>query len=365
VSAEVLHLDIDVQRGAFRLALDETLALDGVTAILGRSGSGKTTLLRAIAGLEMPRSGQIALGETVWFDAEDNISIPAHRRDVGYVFQDARLFEHLDVRGNLDFAAKRALKAGRAPDLDWAVHAAGLAPLIDRSVSTLSGGETRRVALARALLTCPDLLLLDEPLSGLDRAARREILPFLRALPRETACPILYVSHDMEEVAALAQTVVVLDAGKVAASGPIMAVAHSLDLGPLTGSDAPAALVESRLSQQDEAAGLTRLSIGNQGIALPYIPGLGEGEPVRLFVDARDVSIALARPDAISIRNILSASVAGLRPGADGVHVDVELVTGASRLWSRITRSACEDLSLSEGKAVFALIKSVRLAGDL
>lgn len=364
MSSETLLLKLALKRGDFRLALDETLALSGVTAVLGQSGSGKTSLLRAIAGLERIETGKICFGDTVWADVESGVHVPAHRRGVGYVFQEARLFEHLTVQGNLDFAAKRARKAGETPDMDRAVRATGLEGLLDRRPSTLSGGESRRVALARALVSCPRLLLLDEPLNGLDRAARRNILPFLRGLPKEAGCPILYVSHDIEEVGVLADQLLVLDQGRAVANGPILEVARSLDLGPLREADAPAALVEAKVADPAGRAGLGRLDLGGEALLVPVPVGVGAGERVRLFIDARDVSIALERPVGISIRNILGARIVSISNGEAERDADVELAVGESRFWSRITRAACEELGLAAGQTVFALIKSVRLAGE-
>lgn len=364
MSSETLLLKLALQRGDFQLVLDEALALSGVTAVLGRSGSGKTSLLRAIAGLERIEAGKIRFGESVWADTHVGVHVPAHRRGVGYVFQDARLFSHLSVQGNLDFAAKRARKAGEAPDMERALRATGLEELLERRIETLSGGESRRVALARALLSSPRLLLLDEPLNGLDRAAQRAILPFLRALPRKAGCPILYVSHDIEEVGVLADQVLVLDQGRALASGPILDVARSLDLGPLRDAEAPAALVEARVAGQDESAGLTRLDLGGETLLVPFLEGAGAGEPVRLFIDARDVSIALERPSGLSIRNILATRIVSVEMSQSGLDADIELSAGGHRFVSRVTRAACEDLRLAPGQEIFALIKSVRLAGE-
>ena len=364
MSSDGLYLSLTLRRGGFRLSLTEMLTLSGVPAVLGRSGSGKTSLLRAIAGLDPVEAGQIRFGDTVWDDQKKGVHVPAHRRGVGYVFQEARLFSHLTVQGNLDFAAKRARKAGETPDMDRAVRAAGLDGLLDRRPETLSGGESRRVALARALVSCPRLLLLDEPLNGLDRAARRTILPFLRALPNEAGCPILYVSHDIEEVGVLADQVLVLDKGRAVANGPILDVAQSLDLGPLREADAPAALVEARVADPPGQAGLGRLDLGGEALLVPVPEGVSAGERVRLFIDARDVSIALERPAGISIRNILGTRIVSISNGEAGRDADIELAIGESRFWSRITRAACEELGLEAGQTVFALIKSVRLAGD-
>lgn len=364
MSAETLSINMALRRGDFRLSLDETLPLGGVTAVLGRSGCGKTSLLRAIAGLEPIEKGQISLGGRMLCDTSAGTHVPAHRRGVGYVFQDARLFSHLDVAGNLGFAARRARKAGAEPDVERAIRATGIGALLERRPDTLSGGESRRVALARSLVSVPYLLLLDEPLSGLDRAARRAILPFLRALPEEAGCPILYVSHDIEEVAVLADHVLVLDAGQAVANGPILEVARRLDLGPLREADAPAALIEAAIAEHDPRTGLARLDFNGQHMFAAQPGTVAAGSRVRLLIDARDVSLARERPASISIRNILKARIEAISAAGPDEDVDVELALGASRFWSRITQAARDDLGLETGEDIYALIKTVRLAGQ-
>ena len=349
MSADLLHLDFKLRRPGFKLEVDKTLLLDGVTAVFGPSGSGKTTLLRAIAGLELPDEGCIRFGDAVWFDSAAGNVLSAHRRNVAYVFQDVRLFSHLDVRGNLDFAARRAARAGRSPDFETAVEASGIGSLLERPAASLSGGESRRVALTRAILSCPDLLLLDEPLTGLDRAARRAILPYLRELPERSRCPVLYVSHDLEEVAALASQIVVIDSGQVSASGPVAEVSRTLDLGPL--SDAA-------------GGGLMRLTIGDVPVYLPAARDARSGETVRLFIDARDVAIALRPPGPVSIRNVLPAHVHRIVSKDISAEVLIDLEVGGAIIRAQITRAALEDLSLETGQAVHALMKSMRLAGD-
>ncbi|WP_182482161.1 molybdenum ABC transporter ATP-binding protein [Henriciella barbarensis] len=364
MSADRLSLDIALARKTFSLNVRETLVLDGVTAVFGPSGSGKTTLLRAIAGLESGAEGSICFAETVWRDSAEGNFVPAHQRAVAYVFQDARLFSHLDVRGNLDFAAKRARKAGRAPNVDGAVEAFGIQGLQDRRADSLSGGESRRVALARAVLSCPDLMLLDEPLTGLDRAARREILPFLKRLPEQSACPILYVSHDLEEVAALASRIVVMREGQVLANGPIGEVGRSLDLGPLSEGAGPASLIEVQVTRIDTDGGLMALDAGGEVLRLPAAPGTQEGDRLRLFIDARDVAIAVERPGPMSIRNILPAQVGRIVSSDTAADALVDLFFGGEMISAQITRQALSELQLETGQQVFALMKSVRLAGD-
>lgn len=364
MSADRLSLDIALTRKTFSLKVREDVALAGVTAVFGPSGSGKTTLLRAIAGLETGGEGRISFGETVWQDSAAGVFVPAHKRAVAYVFQDARLFSHLDVRGNLDFAAKRALQAGRIPDTDAAIAAFGIGELLERHAVSLSGGESRRVALARAVLSCPDLMLLDEPLNGLDRAARRKILPFLKSLAEHSGCPVLYVSHDLEEVAALASSIVVMEAGRVLANGPVAEIGRSLDLGPLSEGAEPASLIEAKVTRIDSDSGLMALEAGGETLLLPTVPWAREAEKLRLFIDARDVAIAVERPGPMSIRNVLPARVGRIVSSDTAADALVDLSIGGELIRAQITRHALSELHLETGQEVFALMKSVRLAGD-
>lgn len=364
MSVDQLHLDVAVTRQGFSLKVDETLMLEGVTAVFGPSGSGKTTLLRTIAGLERSAAGVIRFGDTVWQDAATKTFVPAPQRGAAYVFQDARLFSHLDVRGNLDFAARRASKAGLSPDFEGVVDAFGVRALLDRRAASLSGGESRRVALARAVLSCPDVLLLDEPLTGLDRAARRAILPFLRDLPQRSNCPVLYVSHDLEEVAALAAQIVVMEGGRVIARGPVAEIGRELDLGPLSEGAGPASLVDARIARVDAGGGLMQLEAGGAAVFLPASDTAREGDRVRLFIDARDVAIAVDRPGRMSIRNVLPAEVARIVSRDDSADALVDLAIGDEIIRAQITRAALVELGLQPGQRVHALMKSVRLAGD-
>lgn len=356
MSVERLVLSFGLSRGDFDLGVDEALILDGITAVFGPSGSGKTSLLRAIAGLETPNAGSIRFGDQVWFDAGERVNVKPHRRGVGYVFQDARLFDDMTVRGNLAFADKRSGAAG----MDEVVEATGIGGLLDRSVASLSGGESRRVALARALLSRPKLLLLDEPLTGLDRAARRSLLPYLKTLPQRFGIPALFVSHDVEEVAALADHILVLNAGRVVAHGRMQDVMGRLDLAPLMQVGRHGAVIEAAVAKHDEAAGVTQLELAGERLSLPLDVALKPDERVRLFIDASDVSLALARPEGISIRNVLKAEIVGM--SGDGP-VLVELQISDAVLRSEVTRAAVQDLGLAVGQQVYALIKTMSFAG--
>jgi len=259
MSAESLSIRVQLAFPGFELDVDERLSLDGVTAVFGPSGSGKSTLLRAVAGFETPRAGRIAAADQLWFDSRSGTDLPPHRRPVGFLFQDARLFAHLDVAGNLAFADKRSRRGQRAFDLDEVVAAFDLEPLLKRPAAALSGGEKQRVALARTLLARPKLLLLDEPLSALDRERKAEILPYLEQIPKRFSVPALYVSHAIDEVTRVADDVLVLAAGRVRAYGPAEPIVERLDLEPLTGRFEAGVLLHGRVAAHDSRLALTHV----------------------------------------------------------------------------------------------------------
>jgi molybdate transport system ATP-binding protein len=356
----VLLADVTLALGAFKLAVSQEIPLSGVTALFGRSGSGKTTLLRIIAGLEPRADGRIAVNGEVWQDASG--FTPAHRRPIGYVFQDGRLFGHLDVAGNLDFAARRA-GSDAGPKLAAVVQALDLAPLMARRVQALSGGEKQRVAIARALLGAPRLLLMDEPLSSLDEARKGEILPYLERVRDEMQIPILYVSHSAGEVARLANTVVMLDAGKVvrmSAAGEFFADADAV---PLLGVREAGAVLTGRIAAHHED-GLSEIAISSGHLILPQI-GQPVGTTIRVRIPAQDILLATQRPQGISALNVLAATVLSIRQGdgpGDGAGALVSLQCGEDRLLARITRRSAAALGLEPGSACFAIVKSVAVA---
>ncbi|MEM5518512.1 molybdenum ABC transporter ATP-binding protein [Henriciella sp. AS95] len=360
MSADQLSLCFEMHRGDFVLQVNQEVELTGITAVFGPSGSGKTSLLRAIAGLERPGQGRIRFAGTDWVSTPDKRFVRAHERGVGYVFQEARLFDHLDVRGNLAFAHKRSAGDASSIRFDSVVEATGLQPLLERTPQTLSGGEARRVALARALLSRPKLLLLDEPLSGLDRAARRELLPYLKALPQRFGIPAIFVSHDIEEVTALADRVLVLNGGEVQAYGRLTDVARQMDLAPLMEDARHGSVIEAVVVSHDEALGVAKLQMAGAQLSLPIRHGLDVGEAVRLFVDASDVSIATEAPRGISIRNVLAAEIVDVPVGQGPVLV--ELSVGGARLRAEITRASAMELGLKAGQQVYALIKTMSFA---
>ncbi|WP_088278660.1 molybdenum ABC transporter ATP-binding protein [Ideonella sp. A 288] len=353
-------------------ALDVSLALPekGVTALFGPSGCGKTSVLRALAGLDRA-AGRVALGDAVWQDDATGTFVPTHRRPLGYVIQEAALFPHLDVRRNLDYGLKRSAAEGQRGTqeqaLAQAVDLLGIGGLMARWPATLSGGERQRVAIARALATGPRLLLMDEPLAALDAARKAEILPYLERLHRELALPIVYVTHSMDEVARLADHLVMLQAGRVQAAGPLAELLARPDL-PLARQDEAGVVIDATVVEHDRGYGLSR--IGFPGGTL----WLGEtaaapGERVRARVLARDVSVARQAPTESSVINVLPVVLDSLQ--ADRSTALLRLAVGVSgaqdagraRVWllARITRRSCEALALQPGDALYAQIKGVAL----
>ena len=357
--AESLSLDVKLEHPGFQLAVNRELPLAGITCLFGPSGSGKSTLLRLIAGLEIPRAGRIALGPDVWFNHQRGVNVPAHRRPVGLVFQDARLFEHLSVSKNLMFAATRSKQISSKISFDDIVMALDLNVLLERRIGSLSGGERQRVALARSLLTRPELLLLDEPLSALDDRRKAEILPYLERVPRHFGIPTIFVSHALGDVVHLADTMLVLDAGRERAYGPTAEIMERLDLQPLTGRQEAGVLIEAQVSSHDRRLGLTHVDLEGQRLKMPIVDGLAAGERIRLRVRARDVAVATHKPQRISIRNVLQASVERIAMDSETPFAEVFMVLQSARIRARLTREAVEELQLAPGMPVFALVKSV------
>lgn len=350
-----LHIDIDGRVGDFTLRARFEAGL-GTTALFGASGAGKTTLLRMIAGLERPSRGVIRAGDRVLFDRERGIDIPVHRRGIGYVFQEARLFPHMTVRANLLYA--RAARKGDAQTrLAAIVELMGIGALLERRPAGLSGGERQRVAIGRALLSRPSLLMLDEPLAGVDQARRREIIPYLDRLRAEAGIPLIFVSHELDDVARLADTMVVLRHGEVATHGVAAEIFASADFDALVGSGEAGALLDGTVTHVDEDFGIARINIGGAMIELA-LPRAKLGDRLTLRVRARDIAIARDPVTGISIRNQISAQVVQA-DRVDGAHVDVVLQAGTQRLVARITRRSLADLSLQPGDMVYALLKAV------
>lgn len=351
-----LLVDIRVHYGDFGLEVVQAFALSGVTGLFGPSGSGKSTLLRVIAGLERHASGRVVMGSEVWQDRGSHL--PAERRGVGYVFQDTRLFPHLTVRGNLDYALRRARGLG-GPGMEEVVTALDLAPLLMRRPAALSGGEKQRVAVGRALLTAPKLLLLDEPLAALDEARKGEILPYLERLRDQSRVPMLYVSHSIGEIARLAQNMVVLRDGRVLRAGAAVDVLSDPDAVPMVGPREAGALIEARIIAHHED-GLTELSVSAGRLWLPRIEAHPD-EVLRMRIPAQDVILARNRPECLSALNILPVTVTEVRIG-EGPGAIVQLQAGTDRILARLTRRSVDALGLRPGVAAYAVIKSVALA---
>jgi molybdate transport system ATP-binding protein len=334
-------------------------AKDGeVTALFGRSGSGKTSILDMIAGLLRPARGGIRLDGEALFDAARGVNLPPERRRIGYVFQDARLFPHLSVRGNLAYGARRAPAPTRQRDFARIVALLGLEALVDRRPGRLSGGERQRVAIGRALLSDPAVLMLDEPLSALDAERKAEIVPYLERLRDEVRLPILYVSHQHGEIARLADMLVVMDAGRMIAAGPLAAVINRHDLIPGARRVATTVLV-GRIHAHEPDRRLSRVEIaGGLVLQLPTI-ARPIGAPVRIAIDGRDVAVALDAPGRVSIANVLPATVREIVP-IDGALIDLRLDIGHA-LWARITVASCERLGLVPGASVHALVKAAAI----
>ena len=352
-----------LQLGGFRLEVDFTVPATGVTALFGASGSGKSTCLRCIAGLETPASGYLRLADQVWQDSEQHLFQPPHRRPFGYVFQDAALFPHLSVKGNLLYGFKRVPPDQRRLAFDEVVELLGLPQLLTRRTPHLSGGEKQRVAIARALLTSPSLLLMDEPLSALDNQSKAEIMPYLEQLHHTLAIPVLYISHAIDEVARLADKVVLLENGTVSAQGTVNELFTRLDLN-LSRQDQASAILETVVKRHDEEYGLMDLKFGEQILTLPDTRSVSGdypvGETVRVIVHARDVSITLQRAEATSILNIFPAEVLALHDEYPSRTL-IKLAVDGHPLLCRVTRKSVHNLALAPGKRVFAQVKSAAL----
>lgn len=345
----------------FALAAELDLPGHGVSALFGSSGSGKTTLLRAIAGLERWPGGRLIVNGQTWQDGEH--FLPTHKRPLGYVFQNANLFAHLSVRANLDYGARRAGAAAGRVDRNRIIELLGIGALQDRRPQHLSGGEAQRVAIARALLTGPELLLMDEPLNGLDQARKNEILPYLESLHDTLEIPVIYVSHAADEVARLADHLVVVDRGRIVAQGPLAETLARIDLPIQLGEDA-GVILDGVVVERDSQWQLARVEVPG-GELWVRDGGHAQGARVRLRILARDVSIALAKNEGSSITNTLPATVAAI---GDEPHPALALArlhinSGPSALLSRLTRRSGAQLGLVPGKAVWVQIKAVALIG--
>ncbi len=353
--APAVRADVRLVRKTFTLDLQFAAPARGITGILGPSGSGKTTLLRCIAGLEPDCRGTVAVNGDTWQDGAR--FVPAHARAVGFVFQDARLFPHLSVQRNLDYGMRRG--GGGGVSFDETVELLGLGALLARKPDGLSAGEAQRVALGRALLRAPSVILMDEPLANIDPGRRREVLPFLERLHGRLTIPILYVSHSVDEVVRLCDHLALVQDGRIGGAGPLQdVIGHAGPLGEEFGS-----VLRGTVRAVDAAYELTEIDTPAGSLRVPGRHG-PPGRQLRLRILARDVSIALTRAADSSILNILPARVDAIA-ARDGGHVDVRLRAGGSTLVSRISRQSCEQLGLAPGCECHVQIKGVAVRGDL
>lgn len=351
-----LHLQFSLTRADFALNVDLHLPGRGVTALFGPSGCGKTTLLRCIAGLERA-AGSLTVNEQVWQDATH--FTPTHQRAIGYVFQEASLFPHLSVRGNLQYGVKRAGDLGTIA-IDPIIDLLGIRALLDRKPEGLSGGERQRVAIARALAVDPKLLLMDEPLAALDLKRKQEILPYLDRLQATLEIPILYVTHSPDEVVRLAHHLVVMDAGRVVASGELADTLSQLDLPVKLGQEA-GVVIESVVGSIESQWHLTRMDF-NGGSVWIRDPGLAPGDKARVRILASDVSLAREQPGKSSIQNVLQGEIDAMRDDEHPGLVLVRVKVGDTALLARVTKRAVSELALQTGDTVWTQVKSVALA---
>jgi len=353
----MIEIDVTLRRSAeFTLDARFNTPDKGVTALFGRSGCGKTTIIQMVAGSVQPDKGRIQIGDTVYFDKARGIHLPMNARHVGYVFQDSRLFPHMNVESNLRYGERRAKRA-RSIAFDAVVEMLGIGHLLRRRPHTLSGGEKQRVAIGRALLSQPRLLLMDEPLASLDEMRKGEILPYLERLRDNLGIPILYVSHSIEEVVRLADRVVAMTTGKVMASGPLADVLSRPDLLPVLGRFDLGSIIDCVVKAHDEALSLSTIAFPDGELRVPLVDR-PLGAPVRARVRSRDVSLALSRPMDVSVTNRLSGTIGAIRR-EEGPYADVEVKLPHSSLHSLVTMESVERLALEPGMTVWAMIKAV------
>lgn len=354
----MIEFDIALQRGDFRLEAAATLPLGGVSALVGKSGSGKTTLLRALAGLETC-SGHIHFDKQAW--QSESGALASHQRPAALVFQDNRLFPHLSVRGNIDYAIQRAV--GKPPDRDKLIAEFGLSELTERNISDLSGGQQKRVAMARALAQAPKLLMLDEPLAGLDGEAKRECLRALQRLRNHRDITIIYVSHQLEEIAELADQLIHIDRGRIIEQAEMVSWSQQID-HHFSGEVGTATVLAGTIQNTADACGLVAVSLGGAQLLIPeaQLPAKNAaiGNPLQLSIAARDVSVALSAATDSSIVNIIPATLASIRDEENGSCL-LQLAIGEQHLLARITEASRQRLKLQCGQPLFAQIKSVAL----
>ena len=356
-----MTLSVDIRRNLGAFTVDARFdCASGITALFGKSGAGKTSIVQMLAGLIRPQNGRIDIdGETV-FDSTTGIDVAPQHRRVGYVFQDARLFPHMSVKRNLDYGRRRRRDAAAgSPAFDDVVGVLGIERLLDRRTHLLSGGERQRVAIGRALLSAPRVLLMDEPLASLDAGRKAEIVPFIGQIQRRFRIPVVYVSHAVDEVLQLADTMVLVADGGVAAVGPVEDVMNRPDLVRITGTGDAGTVIPARVEETDAAFGIATLAFAGGRFRVPAA-GLQTGQRLRLRVRARDVSLALERPREVSVLNIFEGTVTAVS-NSDRPQTDVSVDVGGAIVWSQITRKSLSELGIAPGRRVFAMVKAVAI----
>jgi molybdate transport system ATP-binding protein len=358
----MLRLSVSKRWDGFELRAQLDAPTPGIVALFGRSGCGKTTLINIISGLLKPDEGRVELDGVVLTDTRERVAIPVERRRIGYVFQDSRLFPHLGVLANLRYGLRRAPKGSRSIGLDEVLALLGLEPLLGRRPYQLSGGERQRVALGRALLSQPRLLLLDEPLAALDAARREEVLPYLERLRDKLSIPMVYVSHQLEEVLRLATHVALMEAGQIIASGALSDISLRPELRAIVGSEAVGAILDGAVARVDAERGMTDVQVGG-GVLHVSLQEASVGARIRVQLLARDIILATEPPRGLSVRNALQGVIADISNDVgNAVLVKVDIGSGAAVL-SRVTRHALQDLGLRPGMGIWVLVKAVSARG--
>jgi molybdate transport system ATP-binding protein len=353
-----LQVKFNLQRGTFSIQTEFELDRIGITALFGQSGCGKTTLLRCIAGLEPDVIGYCKYESTLWQSSQSNQFVPTCKRNIGFVFQQAYLFPHLSVQKNLFYGLKEEKTTGKILDPDNVIQILNLEPLLNRSTLKLSGGEIQRVAIGRALLSSPDLLLMDEPLSALDQRGKNEILEYIEQLYSELNIPLIFISHTLEEVARLAENILLMKDGRIMAQGKANEIFTQMNL-PLAHEQSASAIINASVKHHDDDYSLTELAFEQHTIRIPAV--VKEiGEPVKVLIHARDVSITLSPPEKTSILNTFAVTIEDIQEESPA-QVIVKLNMGKQCLLARITRKSMDNLELEKGKSVFAQVKSVAL----
>lgn len=360
-----MTVSVNIRKTLGALTIDAWFeSTSGVTALFGKSGAGKTSIVQMLAGLMTPDNGRIDIDGTPVFDSETGLNMAPEHRQVGYVFQDARLFPHMNVRRNLEYGRRRNRSRNgnrnrNGAGFDDVVDVLAIAPLLDRQPHLLSGGEKQRIALGRALLSAPRLLLMDEPLAALDAERKWEVLPFIDRIQRDFGTPVVYVSHSIEEILQIADTMVLIANGGVSAAGPVEDVLNRPDLLRAAGDGNAGSVITVRVTEIDPSYGIATLAFAG-GEFRVTAPDLTIGETLRIRVRARDVTLATEHPQNVSVLNVFEGTV-GTISSAHGPQVDVSVDVGGAVIWSQITRKSLDDLTLQPGVKVFAMVKAVAI----